>query len=170
MEARTRRIRHFPPSPFWREALLLIGVSLVLAAASWFVRTPRVPLVADMELYSLDLGVPVITPADAVPLFEAGVHMFVDTRADAADLATIPGCFIIRQDTFDDDLREVFDFLHPDDPLILYGDGNLLMLSPVLERLKARGYTDMQVMRGDPAAFRDAGGELSPGPEPEDAP
>jgi len=170
MDAPTRKIRPFPPSSAWREALLLIGVSLVLAAASWIVRTPRVPLKADIELYQLDMGVPVITTTQAVPLFEAGVHVFVDTRADAPALATIPGCFIIRQDTFDDDLREVFDFLLKDDPLILYGDGNLLLLSPVLERLKERGFTDLQVMRGDPAAFREAGGDLSPAPEPEDAP
>lgn len=149
---------------------MLFAVTLVLAAASWVVRTPRLPLVADIELYQLELGVPVITPGQAVPLFEAGIHVFVDTRADALEKASIPGCFVIRQATFDDDLREVFDFLAQSDPLILYGDGNLLLLTPVLERLKERGYTDIQIMRGDPEAFRAAGGELSPAPEPEVAP
>ena len=161
MESPTHKSRHFPPSSAWREALLLLGVSLVLAAASWIVRTPRLPMKADIELYRLDLNAPVITAAEAVPLFEAGVHVFVDTRAEAPFLATIPGCFIIRQDTFDDDLLERFV------RGICGCKGDWIM---VLERLKERGYTDLQVMRGDPSAFRAAGGDLSPPPEPEGAP
>ncbi len=170
MNAPTRKIRHFPPSSAWRETLMLLGIAVILAAASWLVRTPRLPLQADLELYQLELGVPVITAAQAVPLYEAGIHVFVDTRDDAFSRETIPGCFVIRQSTFDADLREVFDFLAQDDPLILYGDGNLVLVSPVLERLKERGYTELQVMRGDPDSFRAAGGELSPPLEPEAAP
>lgn len=165
MSAPTRPIREFPPSPAWREALLLLGITVVLTTASWVVRTPRLPLKADLSLYELDLNAELLTAAQAVPLYEAGQHVFVDTRDDALAREAIPGAFVLRQDTFDADLREVFDFLAPEDPLILYGDGNLLLVEPVVERLRERGFTDLSVLRGDLTAWRDAGGDLSPAPE-----
>lgn len=158
------KLKPFPPASTWREALLLVGVAFVLALMSWAVRTPRLPLRADTSLYELDLGAPIVSPEIAVAFYEAGTHVFVDIRPDAEISATIPGAFFIREATFDDDLREVFDFLMPEDPLILYGDGNLRLMGPVVARLGERGYTAVQILQGDVDSWHAAGGATSPAP------
>jgi len=75
----------------------------------------------------------------------------------------------LRQDTFDDDLLAVFDFVEPETPLLLYGDGGLGVTSSVAARLVERGYTDVRILAGGVGAWQSAGGEVRDG-ETEDVP
>lgn len=154
-------IRLHPRRPLLREAGLLLLATLVLAALSWGLRPPRLPLRADTSLYELDLGFPVVTPVEALALYASNSHLFVDTRARSFDGRRIPGALDIRQATFEEDLREVFDFLTPEDPLLLFGDGNLLLTSAVAERLREKGYTDLTLMRDGLEQWAAAGGETA---------
>ncbi len=141
-----------------REAGLLLLVSLLLAGASWLVRTPRLPLQADEDDYAIRVDFPVVTVADALGFYDANSHIFIDARPAAGEDAAIPGAMAVRQNTFDDDLLEIHDFLMPEDPLLLYGDGNLLALAAVAARLQERGYSDLTLMEGGLVAWRKAGG------------
>ncbi|MCB1149988.1 rhodanese-like domain-containing protein, partial [bacterium] len=87
-------------------------------------------------------------------------HIFVDTRA-VDDGRRIPGAMVLRPDSFDEDFREIYDFLVPEDALILYGDGNLMLTSNVAQQLEARGFTELSLLRGDLDAWAAAGGDLS---------
>ena len=146
------------------EAALVLAVAAALAAASWLVRTPRLSLAADVEAYALDLGFPVVDAAGALALYDANSHLFIDTRpVDPATAARIPGSLPIRLVSFDDDLIAVLDFMAPEDPLLLYGDGNLQILAAVAERLTGRGFTVLPLMRGSLPAWRAAGGPVSGG-------
>jgi len=156
----TRKIRPLDSGPLWREAPLLLGLTLVLAAGAWLARSPRLPLVADTSVYEMDLAAPVMTPAEAVTAFRANTHIFIDTRA-ADDGRRIPGAMTLRPEHFDEDFRAIFDFLLPEDPLVLYGDGNLLLVGNVAQKLEARGFKDLSLLRGDLDAWAAAGGELS---------
>lgn len=155
-----RKVKPLPAGPLWREALLLLGLTLVLAGGAWLARTPRLPLQADLSLYEMDLGAPVLTPDEAVAAYRANTHLFVDTR-EADDGRRIPGSFVLRPSSFDEDFREVFDFLSPGDALVLYGDGNLMTAGNVADKLTSRGFTDLSLLRGDLGAWARAGGELS---------
>jgi len=146
----------------WREGLLLLGLTLVLAAGAWIVRTPRLPLTADLSLYELELGAPVMQPAEAILAYVGNTHMFVDTRTTAIDRRSIPGSLNLRPESFDDDLREIYDFIVPEDPLILYGDGNLILISNVAVKLQERGFFNVTILVGDLNAWQDAGGDLTP--------
>ena len=141
-----------------REAGLLVLVALVLSALSWGLRPPRLPLRADASLYELDLEFPVVEPDAAVALYDANTHLLIDTRAEAVGGGRVPGAFLVRQRSFDADLAEIFDFLTPEDPLLLIGDGNLLRLSAVANRLRDRGYGNLTLMRGDLVQWAAAGG------------
>lgn len=142
-----------------REASLLLALSLVAAGLSWAVRTPRLPLRADLAAYELDLGFPLVSAAEAVALFLDNACVPVDVRA-GAPARRIPGSFALGQETFDDDLREVFDFLSPADPLLVYGDGNLLVTAAVAGRLRERGFTDIHLLQGSLDGWEQAGGEI----------
>ncbi len=143
------------------ETLLLATLTLVAVSLSWLLRTPRFPLVAEISDYEMDLDYPVLAASDCVNLYEAGTHLFIDTR-DLADPATyIPGAFSIGLNTFDEDLREVFDFIYPEDALLLYGDGRLQATAAVAARFEERGYKIEGIMRGGLESWRKAGGELS---------
>lgn len=147
-----------------REAGGLLVLSLLLAAGVWAARTPRLPLRADVALYRLDLPFPAVDAAQALALYEAGNHLFVDTRdVDPSVTPRIPGSFAVRQATFADDLLEAHDFLTPVDPVLLYGDGDLLAVSAVASRLQQRGYADLTLLRDGLAAWRAAGGPLTGG-------
>ncbi len=162
MAERTPRIQPFPRARPLREAALLLALSLAAAGLSWAVRTPRLPLRADLSAYELDLGFPVVPAAEAVALFLENACVPVDTRpGDQA--RRIPGSFSLRQETFDDDLRDVFDFLSPADPLLVYGDGNLLVAAAVAGRLRERGFTDLRLLQGSLEAWEQAGGEVHVG-------
>lgn len=144
-----------------REAGLLLLVSLLLAGVSWLVRTPRLPLRADESDYAIRVDFPVVPAADALGFYDANSHIFIDARPGADDHDAIPGSMAVRQDSFDDDLLEIHDFLMPEDPLLLYGDGNLLALAAVAARLQERGYSDLTLMEGGLVAWRKAGGPVN---------
>jgi 3-mercaptopyruvate sulfurtransferase SseA len=100
-------------------------------------------------------------PADAIAAYEQNTHLFVDTRNIAIDPRRIPGSFSLRPDTFEDDLREIYDFLVPEDPLVLYGDGNLILVSNVVKKMQERGFENVSILSGGLIAWDQAGGELA---------
>jgi rhodanese-related sulfurtransferase len=145
-----------------RQSLLLLGISVAAAAVSWAVRGDRLPLLADPEVYALDLSVPLVSVAEARDHFEAGSHYFVDTRAgDPTGRAVIPGSFTIRELELAADLEAVMDFLYPEDPLVLYGADLPLPVDAVAARLADLGYENLVILQGGIAAWREAGGPLS---------
>lgn len=161
MNTETRKVRTYPSASWAREALVLLGVTLLLAAGTWLVRTPRLPLIADAEIYDLELSAPLVSPADAVAAYEANTHVFIDAREDVG-LRRIPGALPLRPALFEDDYREIFDFVAPEDPIILVGDGNLMILGNLADRLIERGYQDLGLLRGGHDAWHAAGGPLTP--------
>ncbi len=147
-----------------REAAVLLALAAVATAASWALRPDRLPLRADATYYEQELAAPLVDPTRARELFDAGDHLFVDVRPDSPP-TTIPGAFLIREATFDDDLDRNFDFLTPADPLVVFGDGALNAASNVAGRLRDRGWTDVVIMSGGLAAWQAAGGPVSDRPE-----
>jgi rhodanese-related sulfurtransferase len=143
-----------------REAGLVLLAALVLTAASWGLRTDRLPLRADPAIYDVDLAAPTVSVDRAIELYDLGDHLFIDTRPAGSDGLEIPGAIRVREATFDDDLLAAFDFLTPDAPLVLFGDGSLLQVSSVAARLQQRGYEDIVIMTAGPEAWRQAGGEV----------
>ncbi len=147
-----------------RESALLLAAALLCAAAAWAARSPRLPLRADARRYALDLEFPVLDAARALEAYRANAALFVDVRADGEHGPEhIPGAFTLRAATFDDDLLAIHDFLTPGDPLVLYGDGNLLVSGAIAARLKSRGFSEVRLMAGDLDAWRRAGGPVSGG-------
>jgi len=146
----------------FRQALLLLVITVVLAAVSWAVRGDRLSPVADPEFYALDLSVPLVSQDQARAFFEAGSHYFVDTRpGEPGERPVIPGSFTIREAQLDADLAAVMDFLYPEDPLILYGSDTPVMVDAVAARLADRGYEQLLILQGGFAAWRKAGGPIS---------
>jgi rhodanese-related sulfurtransferase len=147
-----------------REALFLLGLALLLAVASWVTRTPRLPLRVDTQSYRLDLGFPVLTPAAALIVYQAGEHLFIDLRdVDPAVTPHIPGSFAVREASFADDLLAAHEFLGPQEKVILCGDGNLPAAAGMAVRLRDRGYGDISLLEGDLSAWRRAGGPVTGG-------
>ncbi len=151
-------VRTGPPL---REAWRLLLLAVTAAAVAWLIHSPRLPLRADPAVYELELPAPLITPAQAVALYEEGRAVFVDTRPRTADGRRIPGAFPLRQESFDTDFRELFEFTTPTDTLVLYGDGDLTALAAPAARLQERGYTGLLLLRGGLDAWRRAGGEIA---------
>lgn len=143
-----------------REAGVLLLATLVVTAVSWSLRSDRLPLRANPAVYELELAAPLVQPAAALALYDEGEVLFADTRTDPGSGAIIPGAFPLRPDTLDDDLLAVFDFLESETPLLLYGDGSLVVTSGVAARLIERGYADVRILAGGMAAWRKAGGEV----------
>jgi rhodanese-related sulfurtransferase len=161
MSLNAGQIKPYPAKSLLRETVTLLLVALVLAGLSWALRPPRLPLRADTALYDLDLDFPVATPAEAVAMYDGNTHLLVDTRAVARDGLRIPGAFHIRQDSFEDDLLEVFDFMAPEDSLLLFGDGNLILISAIASRLEERGYLNITIMTGGLDQWTASGGETA---------
>ncbi len=114
------------------------------------------------EIYTLDLSVPLVNVTDARAQYDAGSHYFVDTRAgDPSQRPTIPGSFLVREESFETDLEAVMDFLYPEDPLILYGAGTPLPVDAVAARLADRGYTSLAILQGGLTAWRAADGPVN---------
>lgn len=150
----------------WHHALRQAGSLLLLAAAAslvlWAVRSDRLPLLADPDAYALDLPVPMISQAEARRFYEAGSHLFIDTRrADAA--GGIPGALVVREGSFADDLAAVMDFVYPEDSLILYGDATPLPVAAVAIRFLERGYRNIWILQGGLTAWGLGGGPLREG-------
>ena len=146
------------------QAVVLLGVAIVLTAVSWTLRADRLPLRADLSLYDLELAVPLVEIPAALAWYEEGMHIFVDTRpADeaAASGLAVPGAVPVRPATFDDDLLDIFDFVGPDDPLVLYDDGGLAGANNIAARLLDRGFTDVSILAGGVRAWQAAGGDIS---------
>ncbi len=153
-----------PGGRLLREASFLLAMTCLLAIASWALRSDRLPLQASTAQYELDLPAPLLDLDQALRLYEAGTHLFVDIRPiDPATETRIPGAFAIRQDTFDDDLLAVSDFLYPEDPLVLYGNGNLQEVAAVAARFLERGYEQVFILSGGIDAWRLAGGPVTRG-------
>ena len=146
-----------------REAALLLAAALVAATTAWALRTPRLPLRADETAYLQEWAAPVISAGEAVALYAAGSHHFVDTRDPAPGAARVPGAFVIRPDSFADDLLAAADFIYPEDPIVLYGSGDAAPVSSVAARFQERGYAQVVIMLGDLAGWRAAGGPTSGG-------
>jgi rhodanese-related sulfurtransferase len=158
------RKRSLRSKRIWREAAWLAVVACGLAAASWALRPDRLPLLATSEQYELDLPVPLMDLDRAMLVYDEGSHLFVDTRdIDPVQDPRIPGAFVIRQASFDDDLIAVSDFLYPEDPLVLYGSGNLQEVAALASRFLERGYEQVFIMSGGIDAWRQAGGAVTAG-------
>ena len=144
-----------------KEAGLLILVAAGLTVVSWQARTEPLPLLADPTVYELELTAPVIEISTALDLFDEGAHLFIDTRSgQSGNEPTIAAAFIIRESSFDDDLLVLFDDLFPEDPVILFGNGDLVGTNNVAGRLQARGFTDIQILRGGMQGWLSAGGDV----------
>lgn len=148
------------------EAGLLLALALAATLASWSLRTPRLPLAAERSIYEFELKQPLVGADEALALYEAGSHLFVDTRSDLTTGAPrIPGAFVITPEGFDDELAALIDFIAPEDPIILYGD-RLQAAAAVASQLAARGYAQLSLLDGGLAAWQAAGGPLSAGERP----
>jgi rhodanese-related sulfurtransferase len=144
-----------------RQALLLLGLSLVLSAVLWAVRPDRLPLQADPQIYTLDLPAPLISVDEGLRIYEDGTRYFVDTReGDADGRAAIPGSFVIREQSLTEDLAEIGDFLYPEDALVLYGAGHPLPVAAVAARLQSLGFEDLVILQGGLEAWQRADGPL----------
>ena len=145
-----------------KEAGLLLLLALGVAAVAWLIRPEKTALRAEAAFYEQELDAPLIAVADARVLYDTGSHLFLDTRAAGpGPLVTIPGALSVRKTTFDDDLYENRDFLYPEDPVVLFGDGDLLAVSDIAARLLERGFEEITIMAGDLEAWRRAGGPLT---------
>lgn len=164
------RSRPRVPSPgvACRQAGRLLLLSLLIAGALWATRADRLPLLADPDVYALDLPVPLISLREARDRYEAGSALFVDTRrGEAGRRPTIPGSFVIRESSFADDLDAVMDFVYPEDDLILYGEATPLPVAAVAARFLARGYRNLWILQGGLAAWTKAAAPLR-SKEPDD--
>ncbi|MDP6418838.1 MAG: rhodanese-like domain-containing protein [Candidatus Krumholzibacteria bacterium] len=144
-----------------RQVLILLAVTLLLAALSWVFRTPRLPLVPEPGLYAMDIRFPVLDVKTCLHAFESGETIFVDTRSEALVMVSIPGAFFVHRDSFDEDFRELRDFLFPEDALIFYGSTTLQESEAVAARFAERGYRVEGILLGGFPAWQEAGGEVS---------
>ena len=151
-----------------RQAVILFLTALVLTAVSWALRPDRLPLLADPTVYDLELSAPLVDMDAALELFDLGDYLFLDTRAvDPGTVDTISGAFTLRAASFDDDLLALSDILLPEDPLLLFGDGDLSQVSNIAARLQTRGYQNLVILKGGLDGWRLAGGEISAADSPE---
>ena len=142
-----------------KEAGLLLLISILATWGWWLHGDDRLPLRAEATYYELEIEAPLKTIEAALAAYDEGQQLFVDTRRQVT--VTIPGSFFIREDTFDDDLLENFDFMLPEDELILFGDGNLAAASNIAGRLHKRGFDHVTILKGGLSAWEKAGGEVS---------
>ena len=148
-----------------REALVLLALAAVLTLVSWALRGDRLSPAADPAYYELELAATLVAPGRALELYEAGDHRFVDVRPGDPG-TTVPGAFLVREDSFDDDLLRNFDFMTPADPLVVFGGGDLSAASNVAGRLQDRGWTDVVIRSGGLSGWAAAGGPVSERPDP----
>jgi rhodanese-related sulfurtransferase len=143
-----------------REAGVILLLTLICTLAAWLMRSPRLPLIAEREAYEFEIAQPLVDAATALAYYEAGSHLFVDTRQLAKfDQARVPGAMSVRPESFEDDLSGLIDFIYPEDPILLYGD-RLQGTAAVAGRFAERGYEDLTLLAGDFAAWREAGGPV----------
>ncbi len=144
------------------QAVALLLVSLLIAAGSWMLRPNPISWNADPVSYELELSAPLVELADGLLLFEEGDHVFLDTRRNAADVEeTIAYAFILREASFDDDLLALMDEVYPEDPILLFGDGELSGVSNVAAKLQQRGYENVSILRVGVKGWQKDGGPVS---------
>lgn len=145
------------------QAAGLVLMALIVTGVSWAVRTDALPWKADPTTYEMELSAPLVEISEALRLFEEGDYLFIDARQDAAEAeVTISGAFIIREASFDDDLLALMDDLYPEDPMILFGNGELSAVSNITNRLQDRGYENILILRVGVKGWEKAGGMVSP--------
>jgi rhodanese-related sulfurtransferase len=146
-----------------RQALLLLAISAALTAGRWALVAPRLSLRADPVDYEIEYAAPLVDVAQARKLYDAGIHLFIDTRESGPEVTdTVPGAFVVRASAFDDDMLALIDTLVPEDKLILFGDGSLAVANNIASRLIAHGYPEVSLLKGGLGAWRAAGGPTSP--------
>lgn len=151
-----------------KQAGLLLLLSFLATTILWTLREEKLPLLADPTYYQLELTAPLVAITQAMVLYDAGEHLFVDVRSDkVANGNMIPGAFIIRESTMDDDLAANMDFLFPDDKIILYGSGDLMGPANIAARLQDRGFQNLVIMKGGLEAWKAADGPVSQRTPPE---
>ena len=145
------------------QAVGLMVVTLVVTAFSWALRSDGLSWKADPTSYEMELSAPLVEIGEALRLFDEGDYLFIDTRRQAAEAElTISGAFIIREAFFDDDLLALMDDLYPEDPIILFGNGELSAVSNITNRLQSRGYENILILRVGVTGWEKAGGMVSP--------
>jgi len=145
------------------EAVGLLLVAVFFGGLSWVIRTDSLAWWADPTTYEMELSAPLVDLSEALRLFDEGDYLFVDTRPEAATAdVTISGAFIIREKTFDDDLLILMDDLYPEDPMVLFGNGELSGVSNITNRLQIRGYENILILRAGLHGWQKAGGDVSP--------
>ncbi len=145
------------------QALGLIVVAVIITGISWVMRPSTLPWNADPTTYEMELSAPLVEIDEALRLFDEGDYLFIDTRRQAAEAeSTISGAFILREATFDDDLVALMDEIYPEDPIILFGNGELSGVSNITNRLLDRGYENILILRVGVQGWKKAGGMVSP--------
>ncbi|MCP4144781.1 MAG: hypothetical protein GY752_05790 [bacterium] len=142
-----------------RELGILLLISLGVSILAWAINPDRLPLKADFASYELGVNFDLVNAADAVQLLNDNAVVLVDIRSGEPEIR-LPGAFPVRQESFDNDFRDLFDFILPEDKLLLVGNGDLMSISSIAERISERGYKNLVLMRGDISAWEHAGGEV----------
>lgn len=142
-----------------KELGILLLISLAVSMLAWAVNPDRLPLKADISSYELEINFDLVNAVDAVQMLNDNAAVLVDVRSGELELQ-LPGSFPVRQESFDDDFRDLFDFILPEDKLLLVGNGDLMILSAIAERISERGYKNLVLMRDDISAWQHAGGEV----------
>lgn len=142
---------------------MLLAVSAALTAGRWALVAPRLSLKADPVDYEIEYAAPLVDVAQARKLYDAGIHLFIDTREAGPEVVdTVPGAFVIRASAFDDDLLTLLETIVPEDKFILFGDGSLAVANNIAARLIARGYPEVSLLKGGLGAWRAAAGPTAP--------
>ena len=129
------------------EAAGLLLVALLVSGLSWVIRSDSLTWKADPTTYEMELSAPLVDMPEALRLFDEGDYLFIDTRPGAANADfTISGAFIIREKSFDDDLLVLMDDVYPEDPMVLFGNGELSGVSNITNRLQNRGYKNLLIL------------------------
>ena len=153
----------FSRSVVARQTMVLLLLSILITAISWSMRPDALSWKADVTTYELELSAPLVELSEALLLFEEGDFIFIDTRRDAAEVTeTISGAFILRETTFDDDLILMMDDVYPEDPILLFGNGELSGVSNIAARMQQRGYENVSLLRVGVIGWQKAGGMVSP--------
>jgi len=142
-----------------KELGILLLISLAVSMLAWAVNPDRLPLTADISSYELEINFDLVDAVDAVQMLNDNIVILVDVRSGEPALQ-LPGSFPVRQESFDNDFRDLFEFILPEDKLLLVGDGDLMILSAIAERVSERGYKNLVLMRDDISAWQQAGGEV----------
>ncbi len=142
-----------------RELGILLLISLAVSILAWAINPGRLPLKADIARYELEINFDLVNAVDAVQMLNDNVVILVDIRSGETEIK-LPGAFPVRQESFDNDFRDLFDFILPEDKLLLVGNGDLMSISAIAERISERGYKNLILMRDDISAWEHAGGEV----------